>query len=246
MRKSTLAFGTGALFAVLAGVIGAVVLTRASNTETVVVSTHTIFPYTRIQSRDVTTVTVPKTSGIAGLATSKKSVVGQYLSFAVPKGDPITAADLNPSGGSFSTFLTQYTERTGQTGMLMALPVQSTLASVVNPGESIALIIPQQNGESQSLTTLEPVPVLNVLTKQKGGTPTALLIFVTEKDYRVLAPAILNNNVQVGLIPQNGSFKAPTSISLTSPTPSQATGTAATPTVTSSPPTDVNAQGGKP
>ena len=238
MRKSTLSFAIGVVCAVAAGLIGSMVLLRAANTETVVIATHTLYPYTQIGPADVTTVTVPKTAGIAGLATSEGAVVGKYLSFAVPQGDPVTAADLNPSGGSFSTFLTQYTERTGQTGMLMALPVQTPLASVVNPGEAIALLVPSHGGTSQTITTIEPVPVLNVLEPAKGGTPTALLLFVTEKDYRVLAPAILNNNVQVGLIPQNGTFTAPESISLSTATTTATAGVAAgypTTRVTTSP-----------
>ncbi|KYP79890.1 SAF domain-containing protein [Ferroacidibacillus organovorans] len=214
MRKSTFSFVLGALCAVLAGTIGSFALLRMLNTETVVVSTRTLYPYTRIEAGDVTTVTVSKTSGIAGLATNESAVIGHYLSYTVPKGDPVTAGDLNPSGGSFSTFLTQYTERTGQTGMLMSLPVQSPLASVVNPGEQIALLVPQQNGTTQTLTTIEPVPVLNVLQPAKGGTPTALLIFVSEENYKILAPAVLKNNVQVALIPQNDSFAAPGSIPL--------------------------------
>ena len=82
------------------------------------------------------------------------------------------------------------------------------------------------------------MPVLNVLEPAKGGTPTALLLFVTEKDYRVLAPAILNNNVQIGLIPQNGSFTAPESISLSTATTATAGVAAGYPTtrVTTSPP----------
>lgn len=238
MRKSTLSFACGVLSALLAGAIAAIVMSRALNTETVVVSTHTLYPYTRIEPSDVTTVTVPKTSGLSGLATDKSQVVGHYLSYAVPKGDPVTTGDLNVSGGSFSTFLTQYTERIGQTGMLMSLPVQTPLASVVNPGEQIALLVPQQNGYTQTLTTIEPVPVLNVLQPAKGGSPAALLIFVTEKNYKILAPAILNNSVQVALIPQNGSFTAPGSISLTgssAPLPAQNGITSGT-SVTTSPP----------
>ncbi|KYP79537.1 SAF domain-containing protein [Ferroacidibacillus organovorans] len=237
MRKSTLSFVLGLVCAVLAGVIGSVVLLRAANTETVVVATRPLYPYTRIAPADVTTVTLPKTAGITGMATNPDAVVGKYLSFAVPKGDPVTTADLNPSGGSFSTFLTQYTERTGQTGMLMALPVQTPLASVVNPGESIALLVTTQTATGPMLTTIEPVPVLNVLAPAKGGAPTALLLFVSEQDYRVLAPAILNNSVQIGLIPQNGTFAAPETISLSSAAaPTTASGNTETQVTTSPPP----------
>jgi len=243
MRKSTLSFVLGLVCAVLAGVIGSVVLLRAANTETVVVATKPLYPYTRIAPADVTTVTVPKTAGISGLATSVNAVVGKYLSFAVPKGDPVTAADLNPSGGSFSTFLTQYTERTGQTGMLMALPVQTPLASVVNPGESIALLVTTQTATGPMLTTIEPVPVLNVLESAKGGAPTALLLFVTEQDYRVLAPAILNNSVQIGLIPQNGTFAASETISLsTAAAPTTTPGNTGTRVTTTSPPPSAQTQ----
>ncbi|WDL96747.1 SAF domain-containing protein [Alicyclobacillus sp. ALC3] len=101
MRKSTLSFGVGVACAVLAGVIGAFALHRALNTETVVVATHTLYPYTRIHKTDVATVTVPKTSGIAGLSTNEATVVGRYLSYSVPKGDPVTAGDLNASGAEF-------------------------------------------------------------------------------------------------------------------------------------------------
>lgn len=242
MRKSTMSFVLGLVCAVCAGVIGSVVLLRAANTETVVVATKPMYPYTRIAAADVTTVTVPKTAGISGMATSTRAVVGKYLSFAVPKGDPVTVADLNPSGGSFSTFLTQYTERTGQTGMLMALPVQTPLASVVNPGESIALLVTSQTASGPLLTTIEPVPVLNVLEPAKGGAPTALLLFVTEQDYRVLAPAILNNSVQIGLIPQNGTFTAPGTLSLSSPGPSNAAPDLGSTHVTTSPPTIIGKQ----
>ena len=245
MRKSTFSFVLGVLCAVLAGTVGSLALYHALNTETVVVSTRTLYPYTRIDASDVTTVTVPKTSGISGLATNESSVIGHYLSYAVPKGDPVTAGDLNPSGGSFSTFLTQYTQRTGQTGMLMSLPVQSPLASVVNPGEQIALLVPQQNGATQTLTTIEPVPVLNVLQPTKGGTPTALLIFVSEQNYKILAPAVLKNNVQVALIPQNDSFAAPGSIPLAN-SPSAfptASGTVPTTHVTTSPPKTTGSNG---
>ncbi len=242
MRKSTLSFVLGLVCAVLAGVIGSVVLLRAAHTETVVVATKPLYPYTRIASTDVTTVTLPKTAGITGMATNLDAVVGKYLSFAVPTGDPVTMADLNPSGGSFSTFLTQYTERTGQTGMLLALPVQTPLASVVNPGESIALLVTTQTATGPMLTTIESVPVLNVLESAQGGAPTALLLFVTEQDYRVLAPAIVNNSVQIGLIPQNGTFTAPGTISLsTAAAPTTTPGNTGT-RVTTSPPPNAGSQ----
>lgn len=248
MKKSTISFAFGLVCAVLAGVIGSVVLLRAANTQTVVVATKPLYPYTRIAPSDVTTVTLPKTAGITGMATHLDAVVGKYLSFAVPKGDPVTDADLNPSGGSFSTFLTQYTERTGQTGMLMALPVQTPLASVVNPGESIALLVTTQTASGPMLTTIEPVPVLSVLEPAKGGTPTALLLFVTEANYRVLAPAILNNSVQIGLIPQNGTFAAPETISLSPIEPSNSNPGAATSahvTTSPAPSTGTQASGSK-
>lgn len=213
MKTSRLMFGVSVALALGAGVIATTILLKASRTETVVVSTHNLQPYTQIGPSDVKVVTVPKNSGIQGLATSEGDVIGHYLSFAVPNGYPITTGDLN-SSSSFSSFLTQYVEKTGKPGMLLSIPVQSPLSQVVNAGESIALIVPNQTGNRISFQTIEPVPVLSVLQPAKGGSATALLVFVTEQDYNVLAPAILNNNVQIGLIPQNGSFSAPQSIQL--------------------------------
>lgn len=237
MKKSTWSFALSLVCAVLAGVIGSVVLLRAANTETVVVATKTLYPYTPISTTDVRMVTVPRTAAISGLVTSLPEVVGKYLSFAVPNGDPLTSADVNPTAGSFSTFLTQYTERTGQTGMLLALPVQTPLESVVNPGERIALLVTSQTADGPVLTTLEPVPVLNVLEPANGASPTALLLLVSEQNYRVLAPAIVSNNVQIGLIPQNGSFTAPGSLSLaTSAGPDTAVGSLGIHVTTSGPP----------
>jgi len=218
MKRSTSVFALSVLTAIGAGAIAATVLVKVSRVETVVVSTHSLQPFTQIQPSDVKMVTVPSSSGISGLATNESDVVGHYLSFAVPNGYPITTQDLNAST-SFSSFLTQYVEKSGKTGMLLALPVQSTLSQVVNAGESIALIVPHQDGQSgTTFQTIEPVLVLNVLQPAKGGVPTALLVFVTQQDYNVLAPAILNNNVQVGLIPQNGSFTAPQAIQLSGST----------------------------
>lgn len=219
MKKSTLTFGLGLVVALGAGGVGTTVLLKAADTETVVVSTHNLQPYSRIQPSDIKMVTVPTTSGIQGLATNQADVIGKYLSYTIPGGYPITEGDLSSSGGSFSTFLTQYVKRSGQTGMLLALPVQSPLASVVQRGENIALIVPNGkdgSGTGTGFTTIQPVPVLNVLESDKGGAPSALLVFVTEKDYNILAPAILNNSVTVGLIPQDGSFTAPQSIQLPS------------------------------
>ncbi|KPV42568.1 SAF domain-containing protein [Alicyclobacillus ferrooxydans] len=213
MKTSRVMFGLSVALALGAGILATTILLKASRTETVVVSTHNLQPYTQIGPSDVKVVTVPKNSGIQGLATSEGDVIGHYLSFAVPNGYPITKGDLN-SSSSFSSFLTQYVEKTGKPGMLLSIPVQSPLSQVVNAGESIALIVPNQTGNSTSFQTIEPVPVLNVLQPAKGGSATALLVFVTEQDYNVLAPAILNNNVQIGLIPQNGSFTAPQSIQL--------------------------------
>ncbi|KPV45643.1 SAF domain-containing protein [Alicyclobacillus ferrooxydans] len=213
MKTSRLMFGVSVALALGAGGIATTVLLKASQTETVVVSTHNLQPYKQIGPSDVKVVTVPKSSGIQGPATNEGDVIGHYLSFAVPNGYPITKGDLNASS-SFSSFLTQYVEKTGKPGMLLSIPVQSPLSQVVNAGESIALIVPNQTGSSPSFQTIEPVPVLNVLQPAKGGSATALLVFVTEQDYSVLAPAILNNNVQIGLIPQNGSFTAPQAIQL--------------------------------
>lgn len=219
MKRSTAMFMLSVLTAVGAGVVATSVLAKASQTETVVVATHDLQPYTQIQANDVKTITFPKNSGMTGLATSTSSVVGHYLSFPVPKGNPITEGSLN-SAKSFSSFLTHYVEKTGKPGMLLALPVQSTLSHVVNAGENIALIVRSQAGSGQTFQTIEPVPVLSVLQAANSSSPTALLVFVTEQDYNVLAPAILNNNVEVGLIPQNNSFTAPQAIQL-APVPLQ-------------------------
>lgn len=230
MKRSSAIFALSIVTALGAGVVAGTVLLKASQTETVVVSTHSLQPFTQIQPTDVKMVSVPRSSGIQGLATTEPDVVGHYLSFAVPQGYPITRGDLNASN-SFSSFLTHYVEKSRQTGMLLALPVQSTLSQVVNAGESIALIVPHQDGTGgTTFQTIEPVPVLSVMQPAKGGTPTALLVFVTQQDYNVLAPAILNNNVQVGLIPQNGSFTAPQAIQLapTPPIQGQAQSTGAT------------------
>lgn len=219
MKRSTAMFILSVLTAVGAGVIATSVLVKASQTETVVVATHDLQPYTQIQPSDVKTITFPKNSGMTGLATSTSAVVGHYLSFPVPKGNPITDGSLN-SAKSFSAFLTNYVEKSGKPGMLLALPVQSTLSHVVNSGENIALIVRNQSGSEQNFQTIEPVPVLSVLQATNSSTPAALLVFVTEQDYNVLAPAILNNNVEVGLIPQNNSFTAPQAIQL-APVPLQ-------------------------
>ncbi|MCF8563996.1 SAF domain-containing protein [Alicyclobacillus tolerans] len=215
MKTSKLMFSLSVLVSLGAGLLATTVFLQASQTQTVVMSTHNLQPYTQIGPSDIKLVTVPKSSGIKGLATSEADVIGRYLSFAVPSGYPITKGDLNASS-SYSAFLTQYVEKTGKPGMLLSIPVQSALSQVVNAGEDIALIVPSQVGGQTSFQTIEPVPVLSVLQPAKGGTATALLVFVTEQNYNVLAPAILNNNVQIGLIPQNGSFSAPESIQLQS------------------------------
>jgi len=215
MKTSRLMFGLSAVVSLGAGLLATTVFLKASQTETVVMSTHNLQPYTQIGPSDIKLVTVPKSLGIKGLATNEGDVIGRYLSFAVPNGYPITKGDLNASS-SYSAFLTQYVEKTGKPGMLLSIPVQSPLSQVVNAGENVALIVPNQVGSQTSFQTLEPVPILSVLQPAKGGTATALLVFVTEQDYNVLAPAILNNNVQIGLIPQNGTFTAPQSIQLQS------------------------------
>lgn len=214
MKKSTLTFICAIAAAMGAGVLATGILRAAVQTQTIVVTTRDLSPFTQIEPTDVEQVTIPKTTSITGLAVSPSQVVGHYLSFAVPKGYPVTSGDLNRAS-SFSTFLTQYVKKTGHTGMLMALPVQSPLASVVQAGESIALLLPsQQNGAVAGVQTIEPVPVLNVMQPAKGGAPTDLLLFVSQQDYNLLAPAILTNSVQVGLIPQDGSFVAPNAVQL--------------------------------
>jgi len=208
MKKSTVAFGLMVVAAVGAGLLTVMILTRISRTETVVVSQHYIPPYTRINTTDIKTVTIPRDSGIEGLSTDPNQVVGKYLTFPVPSGYPITSGDLSTSS-SFSAFLTQYILKTGQTGIEMEIPIQDAIENLVNPGENIALIIPNRTGSG--FQTIQPVHILNVLRASKGGS-VGLMVFVSTQNYNDIVGAILNNNVKIALIPQNGTFVAPSSV----------------------------------
>jgi len=208
MKKSTIAFGLMVASAVGAGILTVMILTRISRTETVVVSQHYIPPYTRINTADIKTVTIPRDSGIQGLSTDPSQVIGKYLTFPVPSGYPITSGDLSTSS-SFSAFLTQYILKTGQTGIEMEIPIQDAIENLVNPGENIALIIPNRTGSG--FQTIQPVHILNVLRASKGGS-VGLMVFVSTQNYNDIVGAILNNNVKIALIPQNGTFVAPSSV----------------------------------
>jgi len=219
VKKSTGAFGVGIGAAVAAGLLTTALLQRISHTETIVVATQNLPPYTAITATDVATVTIPTDSGIAGLTANPAMVLGKYLTFPVPKGYPITAESLSASY-SYSAFLTQYVEKTGRPGMELAVPVQSATEALVEPGESIALLIANRsNTGAVSVQTIEPVLVLNKLVPASSRGATSLLIFVPEQDYNTVAEAVLANNFTVGLIPQNGSFVAPSSTSLPALTP---------------------------
>lgn len=211
MKRSTAGLVLSLVAAVGAGTLTTVVLVDATHTETITVSTHYLPPYTRIEPGDVKTIRVPIDIGMHGTVSMASEVVGKYLSFAVPAGYPITSASLNASD-SYSNFLTKFSEQTGQPGVEMQLPVSSAIESLVQPGDSIALIVQMTDTSgSRGYQTIQPVKVLNVLQPAKGGSATALLIYVTEQNYQVLSQALLNNQVQVALVPQNGSFVTPAS-----------------------------------
>lgn len=230
MKQSTWAFGTGIALIVVAGLLTTALLERISHTETIVVATRNLPPYTAIEASDVTTVTIPSDAGIAGLMTYPEAVLGKYLLFPVPKGYPITAESLSASY-SYSAFLTQYVEKTGQPGMELAVPVQSATEALVEPGESIALLLSSRSDTgTTSVQTIEPVLVLNKLVPAASSGATSLLLFIPEQDYNTVADAVLANAFTVGLIPQNGSFVAPSSTLLPAiPPPSEVTSSTSVP-----------------
>lgn len=209
MKHSQMAFAAGLVAAIAAGLLTTTLLTRLGHTETMVVATQNLPPYTTITQSDVTTVTVPQDAGLAGLAANPSEVIGKYLMFPVPKGSPVTAGSVSASY-SYSAFLTQYVKRTGEPGMELSVPVQSATESLVEPGESIALLIANRSDTGAiTIQTIEPVLVLNRLVPTSGNSASSLLLFIPEQDYNTVAQAVLANTFTVGLIPQNGAFVAP-------------------------------------
>lgn len=216
-----MAFAAGLLAALAAGLLTTALLTRLSHTQTMVVATQNLPPYTTIEPSDVKTVTVPTDPGIVGLAANPSAVIGKYLMYPVPKGFPVTAGSVSDAY-SFSAFLTQYVKKTGVPGMELAVPVTSATESLVEPGEAIALIMDNRSDTgTMSVQTIAPVLVLNRLVPASGNSASSLLLFIPEQDYNTVAQAVLANSFTVGLIPQNGAFVAPGSAMV--PTISQAT-----------------------
>ncbi|MHB1702139.1 MAG: SAF domain-containing protein [Acidobacteriaceae bacterium] len=208
MKKSSLSVALSALAAVAAGLFATVLLIRVSHTETIVVTQHYLAPYQSITAQDIKMVSVPADSGIVGLATSQSEVIGHFLTFPVPSGYPITAGDLSTTH-SFSSFLTRYVKRHGVTGELVGMQATTIVEQLIVPGESVALLIQNRSGQG-GFQTLSPVPVLDVLRGANGAT---LLFFVTPQDAQTVISAILQNNVQVALIPQFGAYASASSLS---------------------------------
>ena len=208
MKKSSFSVALSAVAAVAAGLFATVLLIRVSHTETIVVTQHYLAPYQSITAQDIKMVSVPADSGIVGLATSQSEVIGHFLTFPVPAGYPITAGDLSTTH-SFSSFLTRYVKRHGVTGELVGMQATTTVEQLIVPGESVALLI--QNKNTQGFQTLSPVPVLDVLHGANGA--TTLLFFVTPQNEQTVVGAILQNNVQVALIPQFGAYASASSLS---------------------------------
>ena len=209
MKKSSFSVALSAASAVAAGLFATVLLIRVSHTETIVVTQHYLAPYQSITAQDIKMVSVPADSGIVGLATSQNEVIGHFLTFPVPSGYPITAGDLSTTH-SFSSFLTRYVKRHGVTGELVGMQATTTVEQLIVPGESVALLIQNRSGQG-GFQTLSPVPVLDVLRGASG--PTTLLFFVTPQDAQTVISAILQNNVQVALIPQVGAYANASSLS---------------------------------
>ena len=209
VKKSSLSVALSAASAVAAGLFATVLLIRVSHTETIIVTQHYLAPYQAITAQDIRTVSVPADSGIAGLATSPGEVVGRFLTFPVPSGYPITAGDLSTTH-SFSSFLTRYVKRHGVMGELVGMQATTTVEQLIVPGESVALLIQNRSGQG-GFRTLSPVPVLDVLHGANGA--TTLLFFVTVQDAQTVISAILQNNVQVALIPQFGAYASASSLS---------------------------------
>ncbi|MCI0184976.1 hypothetical protein MM817_03273 [Acidibacillus sp. S0AB] len=157
-------------------------------------------PYETVTAQDVHTVTVPDSMGISGLATNMNQVVGTYLTFPIPKGYPVTAGDTSTSN-SYSQFLTEYTDKTHQQGVMVSLSSNSPEAGLVTPGTKIALVVPSQHG-SGGFQTIGPIEVLGVI---RGNSPT-LLLFVPTSQYETIMSGVVANNVSVEMIPQTGTF----------------------------------------
>ncbi|MHB1681234.1 MAG: SAF domain-containing protein [Bacilli bacterium] len=202
MKRSGIFTALSLVAAVAAGLLTTVILTAMSHTETIVVTTQYVPPYTPITAQEVKTVTVPDSIGMANLATQLHQVVGNYVTFPIPKGYPITAADMSVST-TYAQFLTAYVNKTHTPGMLVSLVSSSPLATMVQPGDKIALVVP--GGGGSGFQTIAPITVLGVV-KNGNGAPT-LLLFVQQSDYQSVMQGILAGNADVELIPQNGAFR---------------------------------------
>ncbi|MCI0184990.1 hypothetical protein MM817_03290 [Acidibacillus sp. S0AB] len=156
-------------------------------------------PYETVTAQDVHTVTVPDSMGISGLATNMNQVVGTYLTFPIPKGYPVTAGDTSTSN-SYSQFLTEYTDKTHQQGVMVSLSSNSPEAGLVTPGTKIALVVPAPSGGG--FQTIGPIEVLGMI---RGNSPT-LLLFVPTSQYETIMNGVVANNVSVEMIPQTGTF----------------------------------------
>lgn len=192
--------------ALAAGVLTTGVLTAASHTQTMVVSTQYLAPWQPITAADVRVVTVPQDNGLGRLATQPQQVIGKYLEFPVPSGYPITAADVSETT-SYSSFLTQYEHQFGVSGYIVAMAPTSPLANLINTGEQIGLQIGGGNGPSGPPTLYQPIPVVGVLRGTNGQVQT-LLLFLSQTLYPVLSPDLSagGGSAQIVLIPQTGTY----------------------------------------
>jgi len=207
LKTSTVLFGAALALAVLAGGLTTALLGSINRTKPMVISTSYLAPWQAVTGKDVTIIHVPWNTPLSDTAQTLSQVVGHFLTVPIAAGYPVPLDNLG-TAASYSGFLSEYVERSGVDGVLMAYPASSTLASLVQPGEQIALVAQVQVGNESQTKTYAPIRVLGVL-RGSSGSAQSLLLFIPDAQYSVLAPIITSGNSQVVLIPQDGMYASP-------------------------------------
>ena len=211
VKPSSLTFGLGIAGAIGAGLLATFLLTQASQTESIVVAAQNLSPYTSITATDLQTIQVPKSLALANVVTNPSEILGRYLLYRVPQGYPMEVTAFQ-TASSFSDFLTQYVEMTGQQGVEIALPATGAVAQMIQPGQTVGF------ASGNFSTTIK---ILSVLPATKSAS-AQLMIFAPLSQETALLKAAQGsgNSYTLFIVPQNTTSSAVVSTPNPSSTPS--------------------------
>lgn len=192
--------------AVGAGALGFWGYKQVTQSVEVVVAANQITMDTQILEESLITMSVPTSfAEQAHLISNPAELTGKYLSVSVQPGQPIST-NMVSTAEDVQALLTAYATSKNEQGVLMQLPVTDAVEGLARPGQDVALMVSNQNGNTKQTQLVSPIHVLAVQRSTDGSNKSTLLLFVRNDQFQLVSNAMAANQAHLVMYPTAGEL----------------------------------------